>query len=104
MREAAGNLDFEQAARLRDEIRRLKATELALADDPMARQSQIEDRAGAYAGPRGYGKAANLPARPPATRAAKPSLDAMGPGTDREVPLGGEARAKGGGTPGRRRR
>jgi excinuclease ABC subunit B len=99
MREAAGNLDFEQAARLRDEIRRLQATELALADDPMARQSQIEDRAGSYAGPRGYGKAANLPA----TRAAKPSLDAMGPGTDREVPLGGEARAKGGGKPGRRR-
>jgi excinuclease ABC subunit B len=62
----------------------------------MARQSQIEDRAGSYAGPRSYGRAANTPA----TRAAKPSLDAMGPGTDREVPLGGEARAKGGGKPG----
>jgi excinuclease ABC subunit B len=99
MRTAAGNLEFEQAARLRDEIKRLQATELALADDPMARQSQIEDRAGSYAGPRGYGKSANTP-----TRAAKPSLDAMGPGTDREVPLGGEARPKGGARPGRVRR
>jgi excinuclease ABC subunit B len=98
MREAAGNLEFEQAARLRDEIKRLQATELALADDPMARQSQIEDRAGSYAGPRGYGQAANLP-----TRAAKPSLDAMGPGTDREAPLSGTARRKGGGAPGVKR-
>jgi excinuclease ABC subunit B len=98
MREAAGNLEFEQAARLRDEIKRLQATELALANDPMARQSQIEDRAGSYAGPRSYGRSANLP-----SRAAKPSLDAMGPGTDREVPLGGEARPKGGARPGKRR-
>ena len=44
---------------------------------------------GRYAGERSYGEAANL-----STRAMKPSLDAMGPGTDREVPLGAEARAK----------
>jgi len=43
MREAAGNLEFEEAARLRDEIRRLQATELAIADDPFARQSAVED-------------------------------------------------------------
>jgi excinuclease ABC subunit B len=42
MREAAGNLEFEEAARLRDEIRRLQATELAIADDPFARQSAVE--------------------------------------------------------------
>ena len=42
MREAAGNLDFEDAARLRDEIKRLTATELAIADDPFARQSTVE--------------------------------------------------------------
>ena len=42
MREAAGNLDFEDAARLRDEIKRLTATELAIADDPFARQSAVE--------------------------------------------------------------
>ncbi len=43
MRAAAGNLEFEEAARLRDEIRRLQATELAIADDPFARQSAVEE-------------------------------------------------------------
>jgi len=38
MRDAAADLDFEKAARLRDEIKRLKAAELAVMDDPMARQ------------------------------------------------------------------
>ena len=42
MREAAADLEFEKAARLRDEIKRLTATELAIADDPFARQSQVE--------------------------------------------------------------
>ena len=42
MKDAAANLEFEEAARLRDEIRRLQATELAVADDPLARQSAIE--------------------------------------------------------------
>ena len=37
MREAAADLDFEQAARLRDEIKRLKQTELAVLDNPTAR-------------------------------------------------------------------
>jgi excinuclease ABC subunit B len=44
MREAAANLEFEEAARLRDEIKRLQETELAVADDPFARQSVIEER------------------------------------------------------------
>ena len=43
MREAAGNLEFEEAARIRDEIKRLQATELAIADDPFARQAAVED-------------------------------------------------------------
>jgi len=43
MTKAAGDLEFEEAARLRDEIKRLEATELAIADDPMARQSDVED-------------------------------------------------------------
>jgi excinuclease ABC subunit B len=43
MREHAANLEFEDAARLRDEIRRLEKTELLVADDPMARQSAIEE-------------------------------------------------------------
>ena len=42
MREAAGNLEFEEASRMRDEIKRLSATELAIADDPFARQSEVE--------------------------------------------------------------
>src|SRR5256885_4865709 len=38
MREAAADLDFEEAARLRDELKRLRATELAVTDDPTAKQ------------------------------------------------------------------
>ena len=45
MREAAADLEFETAARLRDEIKRLQETELAVADDPFARQSEIDARA-----------------------------------------------------------
>ena len=52
MREAAADLEFETAARLRDEIKRLQATELAIADDPLARQGDVEGRAGRYAGER----------------------------------------------------
>ncbi len=61
MREAAADLEFETAARLRDEVKRLRETELAVADDPMARQVDVEDRAGAYEGDRKYGAKANLP-------------------------------------------
>jgi excinuclease ABC subunit B len=42
MRKAAENLEFEEAARLRDELKRLEAVDLAIADDPMARQSAID--------------------------------------------------------------
>ena len=42
MRKAAENLEFEEAARLRDEIKRLEAVDLAIADDPMARQYAVE--------------------------------------------------------------
>ncbi len=43
MRKAAENLEFEEAARLRDEVKRLEAVELAVADDPLARQSAVEE-------------------------------------------------------------
>lgn len=43
MRKAAENLEFEEAARLRDEVKRLEAVELAVSDDPMARQSVVEE-------------------------------------------------------------
>ena len=42
MRKAAENLEFEEAARLRDEIKRLEAVDLVLSDDPLARQSAVE--------------------------------------------------------------
>ncbi len=137
MREAAADLEFETAARLRDEVKRLRQTELAIADDPLARQTDVEDKAGAFAGDRKYGPKANMPrasspsprsshhagsvsstrregrdegppqtpsnsriqreyqpVQPtyaqttvtPGTRAKKPSLDDMGPGTDRPEP------------------
>ena len=89
MREAAGDLDFEEAARLRDEIKRLRTTELAVVDDPTAK----------YISPspaRGGGSARNFtihftqPAREKARRGGgyspskihKPDLDDMGPGVE----------------------
>jgi excinuclease ABC subunit B len=42
MIKAAENLEFEEAARIRDEVKRLEAVELAVADDPLARQSAVE--------------------------------------------------------------
>jgi excinuclease ABC subunit B len=42
MRKAAENLEFEEAARLRDEVKRLEAVDLVVADDPMARQYAVE--------------------------------------------------------------
>ncbi len=47
MLKAAENLEFEEAARIRDEIRRLEAVDLAVADDPLARQSEIQARVAA---------------------------------------------------------
>jgi len=85
MKTAAADLEFEEAARLRDEVRRLRETELAIADDPMARQSDVEARAGRYAGPEKYGARANVPPSDK-SRIGKPELGKMGPGTDRAVP------------------
>ena len=42
MRKAAENLEFEEAARLRDELKRLEAVDLAISDDPLARQQAVE--------------------------------------------------------------
>ena len=42
MFEAAANLEFEEASTYRDEIRRLEAVNLALEEDPMARQSDVD--------------------------------------------------------------
>ena len=107
MREAAADLDFEEAARLRDELKRLQATELAIASDPRTPQAEVEREAGKFASPargrgrvRGsgpgegdtapanlYGPTGERGVSDEGTRIAKPDLDDMGPGTDREVPL-----------------
>ena len=42
MRKAAENLEFEEAARLRDEVKRLETVSLTIADDPLARQYAVE--------------------------------------------------------------
>jgi excinuclease ABC subunit B len=73
MREAAADLDFEEAARLRDEVKRLRASELAVWEDPTGRApSPAKFAARAL---RGRGER-------PAPR--KPTLDEMGPGVQKE--------------------
>jgi excinuclease ABC subunit B len=88
MREAAANLEFEQAARYRDELKRLQAVELAIAEDPLARQSDIEAETGVFAGTRKYGCAPKLPMNRP----HKPTEAEMGPHNFG----GGEAKPRGG--------
>ena len=88
MREAAADLNFEEAARLRDEVKRLRATEMAVVDDPTIKQRNVEYKAGSYAGTKKYGNAANLPAKTKAPKRGgagaasgstvhKPELDEM---------------------------
>ena len=86
MRDAAADLDFETAARLRDEIKRLKAVELSVMDDPLARDEarslEKPARGGRNAVPdKAEGDAGS------ASLFRKPTLDNMGPGTDLEQPL-----------------
>ena len=73
MKDAASDLEFEEAGRLRDEIRRLQATELAIADDPFARQEAVEDKAAAAASrKRSTGQdSASTPGPGPSSRAGK---------------------------------
>ncbi len=42
MRKAAENLEFEEAARLRDEVKRLETVDLVVSDDPLARQYAVD--------------------------------------------------------------
>jgi excinuclease ABC subunit B len=69
MREAAANLEFEEAARLRDEVKRLKAVELAVIDDPTARQSKIKDATASWPQPKAGDRRASSTAGKPGTRA-----------------------------------
>lgn len=104
MRNAAADLDFETAARLRDEIKRLQATELALSDDPMARQATLDDKTGGYQGDKKFGAGGTMegasgktkpgkgkrkstaPAVSHSSKVHKPSLDEM-TNARTEVPL-----------------
>jgi excinuclease ABC subunit B len=45
MREAAANLEFEEAARLRDEVKRLKLLDLEFAADALAGEGETGDKA-----------------------------------------------------------
>ncbi len=77
MHAAAGDLDFEQAARLRDEIKRLRQTELAVVDDPTTRNVMV---------------AQDSKLRRAVNRPHKPHLDEMGIATWHEVGKGGGGR------------
>lgn len=88
MRDAAADLDFETAARLRDEIKRLQETELAVADDAMARQSDVSGATGGYKGDKKFGaggtkegasgkKKETAKDRAARSKARKPTLDEM---------------------------
>jgi excinuclease ABC subunit B len=86
MIEAAGNLEFEEAARLRDEIKRLRETDLAIADDPLARQSEVEGRAGAFSGAdrgAGRGRTRSSPHRGEDARRSRAGEGAAGEETGR---------------------
>jgi excinuclease ABC subunit B len=87
MREAAADLNFEEAARLRDEVKRLRATEMAVVDDPTIKQRGVATKAGAYAGTKKYGEAANLPAA---------AMKKRGGGSSSPSPLRGGSTSEGG--------
>jgi excinuclease ABC subunit B len=102
MREAAADLNFEEAARLRDEVKRLRASEMALIDDPSAKNPTARGKrqagsAGGATGTHRY-RGPHKPAldemgialsherqvfRPGSGKGPrKPNLDEMGPGPE----------------------
>ncbi|MFL9823757.1 excinuclease ABC subunit UvrB [Rhodoplanes sp. SY1] len=110
MREAAADLNFEEAARMRDEVKRLRATNLAVTDDPTAKVVDLAKARAALASPararphkpdldemgialwhergvhRPDAKGRDTKGRD-AKRPRKPSLDEMGPGVE-SIPFG----------------
>ena len=102
MREAAADLDFEQAARLRDEIKRLRQTELAVVDDPTAKRVMLAQdsklRRAVSPSPRSRGEGRGEGQGP-----HKPSLDEMGIAVTHEVkPAGADSPRSKMGRPGMR--
>jgi excinuclease ABC subunit B len=76
MRAAAADLDFEEAARLRDEIKRLRTTELAVTDDPTAKF---------LPSPGARGSSRRSAKREGGSKIHKPTLDEMGIALSHEV-------------------
>jgi excinuclease ABC subunit B len=73
MRAAATDLDFEEAARLRDELKRLRATELAVTDDPTAKVVRLPSPAGG-----GSARNTRRGGAGSSSKVHKPRLDEMG--------------------------
>ncbi len=91
MRDAAADLDFEKAARLRDEIKRLHEAELAVSDDPMARDVEGQSPvSGREKGKHNKGRALHRAVTEDEGKSlfAKPDLDDMGRSGDFAVPAG----------------
>ena len=111
MRDAAADLNFEEAARLRDEIKRLRELELAVLDAPLARDAGVKNtrsarrnaakgrggdasmaaEAGMAASPSTAAKTTTTYSAPAGTRPSlfrKPDLDEMGTSGDHAVPAG----------------
>ena len=114
MRDAAADLNFEEAARLRDEIKRLTEMELLVSDDPLARAAESESPvSGRGKGKHNKGVARHRTAEEQErfrkldeTRAAeeaakaarpnlfrKPELDEMGTSGDHATPAGAVPRS-----------
>lgn len=130
MREAAADLDFEEAARLRDELKRLRQTELAVVDNPTARNIMVtqdpklrrHNKAAAKANEKAAAKVDPMsrphkpvldemgiatwhefkPARDDKSRPRKPNLDEMGPGVESIPARKGEGPRSTMGKPGQR--
>lgn len=75
MIKAAEDLEFEEAARLRDEIKRLREKELLIANDPLSKGFSPQDLQMAKAGKS-------------KSRVRRNSLDEMGPHGERPIPAG----------------
>ena len=87
---------------MRDEIKRLRETELAIADDPLAREIEsLSPVSGREKGKHNKGRALHRAVGDAEWREAarsaplfqKPSLDNMGPGTDMATPAGAVSRS-----------
>jgi excinuclease ABC subunit B len=78
MRAAATDLDFEEAARLRDELKRLRATELAVIDDPTARVVRLPSPPGGGSPRRSAQREGGRGGAASPSKVHKPSLDEMG--------------------------